>query len=128
VSNLGFYQDMTKLAKKVGGPVALAVITAAGGYIVGRTGELGVVTGVKQVAKKVRTAGTKRARKVAMLPIFTVHTGADCGGGLMMTPGQQFRVIGRDGDMVEVANVGDKNPYYVVSAELLATISDYSAT
>lgn len=128
MSNLGSYQDMTKLAKKVGGPVALAVITAVGGYLVGRTGELGVATGVKQVAKKVRTTGAKRARKIAALPVCVVHTEADCGGGLTMTPGQQFRVIGRDGDVAEVMIIGSKNPYYVVSAELLARISDYSAS
>jgi hypothetical protein len=128
VSNLGSYQDMTTLAKKVGGPVVLAVITAVGGYLVGRTGELGVVTGVKQVARKVRTANTKRARKIAALPLFVVHTEADCGGGLTVNQGQQFRVIGRDGDMAEVMIVDDENPYHVVSAELLARISDYSAT
>ncbi|RPE73817.1 MULTISPECIES: hypothetical protein [unclassified Frondihabitans] len=125
MSNLGFYQDMTKLAKKVGGPLVLAGLTAAGGYLVGRAGEFGVVTGVKQVAKKARSAGAKRARTIATLPVFTVHTEADCGGGLTMAPGQTFRVTERDGDMAMVAIVGDKDSPYPVSGALLATFSDF---
>lgn len=116
---------MTKLAKKVGGPLVLAGLTAAGGYLVGRAGELGVVTGVKQVAKKVRSAGAKRARMIATLPVFTVHTEADCGGGLTMAPGQKFRVIERECDMAMVAIVGDKESPYPVSGALLSTISDF---
>ena len=41
MGNLGWYQVMTKLAKKVGGPISLFAITATGGYLIGRTAEAG---------------------------------------------------------------------------------------
>ena len=34
MGNLGAYQVMTTIAKKVGGPTVLAVVTAAAGYVV----------------------------------------------------------------------------------------------
>ncbi|WP_220038518.1 hypothetical protein [Curtobacterium sp. MCBD17_028] len=39
-----------------------------------------------------------------------------------------FRVIERDGDAAQVAIAGVENSPYAVSAELLASISDYPAS
>ena len=41
MGNLGGYQMMTSLAKKVGGPMALLITTLGGGYVVGRAAEAG---------------------------------------------------------------------------------------
>jgi hypothetical protein len=56
MSNLGGYQIMSTLAKKVGGPLVLAAITAVGGYVVLRSSE----AGVKKIVKNRRV---KKMRK-----------------------------------------------------------------
>jgi hypothetical protein len=42
MSNLGTYQIMTTIAKKVGGPISLAIGTLITGYCIGRTAEAGI--------------------------------------------------------------------------------------
>lgn len=128
MSNLGLYKEMTTLAKKVGGPLALAALTAVGGYTVGRAGEFGLVAGVQKLVRTSHTRGAKRARRIAKLPVFTVHTEAETDAGVTLHQSQRFRVLERDGDMAQIAIVGDKGSPYPVSAALLARVSDFFVT
>ena len=70
MGNLGNYQLMTTIAKKVGGPVGLLIVTLGSGYIVGRTTE----------------AGGKKAFKVWVAALKKRNT--PCA-----TRGQLFRVV-----------------------------------
>lgn len=53
MGNLSWYQLMTTLAKKVGGPKILLVLVATGGYAIIRTVEAGGKKVVKLVKKRV---------------------------------------------------------------------------
>lgn len=41
MGNLGSYQTMVKLAKKVGGPLVLGATTAVGGWVIEHSAEAG---------------------------------------------------------------------------------------
>lgn len=122
MGNLGLYQVMTSVAKKVGGPLVLLAGTAVSGWAIGRSSE----AGGKGIAKRVKAARQKKAAKAReSIATFTVVAEADCGGGLSLRAGDEFRVLSRDGDavLIEVLNDAD-NPYFV-SAEILMSVSDY---
>lgn len=121
MSNLGLYQGMVVLAKKVGGPLALGAIVAFGGWALGRGGE----AGGKGIARAVRNARQSKSEVVEVAPIFTVSAEAECGGGLFLHPGEKFRVLERDGDSVLIDLIGDKNSPYMVSGAKLASVSDF---
>ena len=42
MNNLGLYKVMTTLAKKVGGPLNLLILSVSGGYGIGRLTEAGI--------------------------------------------------------------------------------------
>jgi hypothetical protein len=122
MGNLGLYQVMATVAKKVGGPMVLVVGTAVSGWAIGR----GAEAGGKGILKRMKVSREKKAedaRKPATT--FTVTTEADCGGGLKLHVGDRFRVLSRDDDAVLIEVLDDaENPYFV-SAEILMTVSDY---
>lgn len=121
MGNLGSYQTMVVLAKKAGGPLVLAVGTAVSGWAVGR----GAEAGGKAVWRRVRARG--RSRRVALpedTASFVVSTDTDCGSGLVLHAGDRIRVLERDGDAILIELIGDADNPYVVSAEILARISD----
>lgn len=93
MSNLGLYQVMTTAAKKVGGPLVLAAITAISGYAVIRTGEAGVKTIVKKGKKTIK-------EKHYTNTLFTVETEITDKQGLKFQKGDQFRVLETDGDVI----------------------------
>lgn len=124
MSNLGLYQVMTTVAKKVGGPLVLVVGTAFGGWAIGR----GAEAGGKSIAKRVKAFRQKRGEAVeVVLPVHVVSEEADCGGGLTLTVGDRLRVLDRDGHAVLIEVLDDPNSPYFVSAEILCAVSDYEA-
>ncbi len=116
--NLGAYQLMTTLAKRVGGPAALAVATAVGGYAALRP----VEAGVKKVIQRLRTPSTPCLAKGF---VFTVTCDGQDGNGLDLHSGAEYRVLECDADaiLIEVLGAAD-NPHFV-SAQFLATVSDF---
>lgn len=121
MSNLGAYQIMTSVAKKVGGPVKLAAGVAVGGYVVIRTAEGVIRTGIEKVKKY------KEANAIASNTsrLYTVHECSESNEGLLFNIGDTYRVLEKDGDAVLIKIIGnDDNPYFV-SEELLCKISDY---
>lgn len=121
MGNLGLYQVMVTVAKKVGGPLVLAVGTAVGGWAIGR----GAEAGGKEIAKRVKAARQKTAESSEAAVTFTVAIDADCGGGLTLHAGDEFRVLSRHGDAVLIEVLEDADNPYFVSTETLVNISDF---
>ncbi len=125
MGNLGHYQDMTTLAKKLGGPAALLLATLGSGYVLGR----GLEAGGKKAFKAAVAAFKKRNTPCATKgQLFSVVTDGEDNRGLKLSAGDEYRVLECDGDaiLIEVLN-GPDNPHFV-SGEFLATISDFPAT
>lgn len=124
MGNLGQYQLLTTVAKKVGGPVALLVITGISGWFVGRVTE----AGGKEVVKVAKSKRTKRSAPIAASDqIFTVHTDGDATSELMLDVDNEFRVLERDKDAVLIEVLGNADNPYFVSSEILASLSDFPA-
>lgn len=118
MSNLGSYQVMTVIAKRVGGPWVLTTLVALGGWVVGR----GAEAGGKVLWKR---AKRRPASAQSSVGVFTVTTEADCGSGLTLRKGDEIRVLEGDGDAVLIEVVGDADSPYFVSAETLTRISGF---
>lgn len=116
--NLGAYQLMTTLAKRVGGPVALAVATAVGGYVIVRPAE----AGVKKIIQRLRTANTPCSAKWC---VFTVTCDGQDGNGLDLHSGDEYRVLECDADAILIEVLGAPDNPHFVSAQFLATVSDF---
>jgi hypothetical protein len=120
MSNLGMYQTMTTLAKKVGGPLNLAAIIFVSGYTVIRTGE----AGVKCLAKNIK-GHFNGANKIETFPLFEVTEDIDCGNGLTLKQNSKYIVIEQADDAVIIEILGDKNNPYCVSADILEKVSAF---
>lgn len=117
MSNLGLYQTITTLSKKVGGPANFMLIVATSGYLVGR----GVEAGIKKVSKAIKS----RSKNDHSPTIYHILTDKESNNGLIFSIGDTFQVLERDNDAVLIEKFGDKDNPYFVSAELLQSISDY---
>ena len=119
MSNLGLYQTMTTMAKLVGGPLNLAICVAGGGVVTGG----GVVAAYFLIKEKINAKREERQQEAAI--VYTVQREGQSNEGLVFKVGDQFRVLFIHDDAVMIEKLGDNNNPYVVSAELLETISDY---
>jgi hypothetical protein len=127
VGNLGNYQKLVQLAKAADGPVKLALYVVAGSLIVGTT--VGTVVGpvIKQGGAKAIQAVKSRMNNssVAAGRLYTVNDDADGEMGLKLCVGDQFRVLEVDGDAILVEVINNANNPYVVSGDLLQSVSDF---
>lgn len=126
MSNLGGYQVLTTLAKKVGGPGKLVALIAGGGAIAGgivvKGGEFAVKKGKQAIAKRKEK---KKDSAIRTDVIYTVEQDAESNKGLEFKVGDRFRVLEYDGDAILIELIGNDNNPYFVSGELLKEISDY---
>lgn len=120
MSNLGLYQTMTSWAKKVGGPLNLAIAVGVGGYTVIRLGEAGVKKIVKTIKKHAKE------NKTALTETYVVHSNGKSNEGLLFNIGDKYRVLEIDKHSVLIVKIGDSNNPYFVSAELLRSISNFN--
>lgn len=116
MSNLGWYQEMTRIAKKVGGPKNLLILTIGTGYVIIRSGEAIVKKVYKEVNKSRKNTSNKR--------IFSVTSDGKFGKDLEMNIGDKYRIIESDGESVLIEKVGDSNNPYFVSFDFLSSISE----
>jgi hypothetical protein len=125
MGNLGKYQAMTTMAKTVGGPVKLAVITAAGGWALGRSAE----AGGKKAVEVARVALKKRSAPCATKGQFFEVTGdgADSSAGLTLHNGDSFRVLEGDAESILIEVLDNPNNPYLVSRQFLTRVSDFPA-
>ena len=122
MSNLGTYQLMTTLAKKVGGPKKFLLIVAATGWIVLRSGE----ASAKAIVNKFRNAPHTSSDYQHRGKTFTVKATTELAEGLILDEGSTFHILEQDQDSVLITVPGDKNNPYFVSAAKLSKISNYS--
>lgn len=113
---------MTTLAKKVGGPKALACGLAVLGWAVGRSGE----ACAKVIVNKFRNAPQASSDYQHHGETFTVKATTELVEGLILNEGSTFHVLEQDQDSVLITVPGDKNNPYFVSAAKLSKISNYS--
>lgn len=122
MGNLGWYQIMTTVAKKVGGPKNLILLIGGVGAAIGSATTLGG----KAIKKKFNNYLAEKRKVAKAAIVYTVSCDSKSNEGLIFTKDDQFRVIDLDGDAALVEIIGnDHNPYFV-SAKYLATISNYS--
>lgn len=118
MGNLGGYQAMTTIAKRIGGPKVLAVVTVAGGYALLRPVESGVKRAVRLIKKRSVPCPT-------IGQTFQTTTTGEDPSGLTIEEGSDYRVLERDGNAILIEVIGDlENPYFV-SGAFLASISDF---
>ena len=123
MGNLGDYQKIVEIAKKVGGPRILAAIVAAGGFVAG--GIVGVVgtKGAERVSKAAKKQ--KSAPSDTKEELYTVTSDDEESGGLRLRVGDKYRVLGRDRDSILIEVLNDANNPYFVSREFLQSVSDF---
>lgn len=126
MSNLGGYQVLTTLAKKIGGPGKLVALITGGGAVVGgivvKSGEFAIKMGKKTIAKY--RENNNNLRESAQI-IYTVKQNGKSNEGLKFKVGDTFRVLESDGDAILIEVIGNENNPYFVSKDLLRQISDY---
>lgn len=118
MSNLGWYQVMTTMAKKVGGPRNLFTIVLGSGAILGGT----AVTVKRKFGEEL---SKKKINEEAAI-VHTVKKDGRSNEGLVFKTGDKFKVLERDGDAALIEILHDSNNPYFVSAKFLHTISDYT--
>ncbi len=122
MSNLGAYQQMTTLSKKVGGPRNFILLTMIAGATIYKLSELSVTKCIK-VVKSHRAS--QSATSEFQDRIFSVTSFGQSNEGVNFPVGCQYRVLEKDGDAVLIEKIGDENNPYFVSANFLHTISDF---
>ena len=94
-------------------------IVAVGGYVVLRTAEAGVRIAVK--SKK----GQAKSENDTEESVFLVHSDGVSNEGVQFLSGDKLRILDIMEDAVLIERIGDKGNPYVISADLLHSISDY---
>lgn len=121
MGNLGWYQVMTTLAKKTGGPLKLAALIFGGGALAGG----GAVAGGLAIKKKVTGELEKKKREEESARVYEVTTDGKSNEGLVFVKGDKFKVLEVDGDAALIEKIGDDNNPYFVAVSFLEKISDY---
>ena len=122
MSNLGWYQILTTMAKKVGGPKQLIGLLIGGGAIIGG----GAVAGGTAIKKKITSDLDKKKQAEDAAVVYCVKVEGKSNEGLLFKVGDKFKVLETDGDAGLVEIIGDTNSPYFVSLHFLASISDYN--
>ena len=121
MGNLGWYEMMTTIAKKVGGPKNLLFI------VVGSSAALSaaVTAGGGFLKKIIKSQKSKKEAIALSSVIYTVNTDISSKEGLAFKKGDQFRILELIGDTAQIEIIGkDSNPY-LASFGFLQSIADY---
>ena len=124
MSNLGWYQVLTTVAKKVGGPLQLAGMLIGGGAILGG----GAVAGGNALRKKIVSELNEKNKIAEAAIVYTVNTEGKSNEGLLFRIGDRFKVLESDRDVGLIEIIDDDNSPYYVSLKFLSTISDFKLT
>ena len=134
MGNLGWYQLMTTVAKKVGGPKQLLALVAAGGYVIIRVVEAGgkkVIKLVKKVIKLVKKViklvkkDNKEKYTSKVLPAYEFIIDGKDDKGLIFSSGDVFYVAARHDDVILIEKEKDDNNPYFVSVDWLMKVSSF---
>ena len=121
MGNLGWYQVLTTMAKKVGGPKTLIGLLVGGGAVLGG----GAVAGGSAIKQKVSSELEKKKKIEQAAVVHTVNAEGTSNEGLHFKVGDKFKVLDVDGDAGLIEIIGDNNSPYFVSLKFLSSISDY---
>ena len=121
MSNLGWYQIMTTMAKKIGGPRRFMALLSGGGVLVGGA----LVAGGSKIKKRIDKSLADKKREADAAFVYTVDTEGHSNEGLSFDVGEKFKVLEVDGDVALIDKLDDKNSPYFVSVNLLQSISSY---
>ncbi|MEK1354816.1 hypothetical protein HCY79_04555 [Limosilactobacillus fermentum] len=120
MGNLGWYQLMTTVAKKVGGPKQLLALVAAGGYVIIRVVEAGGKKVIKLVKKDNKEKYTSK-----VLPAYKFIIDGKDDKGLIFSSGDVFYVAARHDDVILIEKEKDDNNPYFVSVDWLMKVSSF---
>lgn len=121
MSNLGWYQVLTSMAKAAGGPKQLLGKTLGLGAILGG----GAVFLGSFLKKKITDEIEKKKILEEAAIVYTVNMEGKSNEGLLFEAGDTFKVLEKAGDAGLIEKLGDKNNPYFVSLKFLESISDY---
>ena len=121
MSNLGWYQSLTTLAKKVGGPQNLV----AGIFALGAFAGGGIVAVGSALKKMVSDMLEQKRQDIEKAISYTVNVEGQSNEGLLFKKGDTFKVIEKDGDAALIIKDNDENNPHFVSRKFLSSISDY---
>lgn len=122
MSNLGMYQRIVVLSKRLGGPLRFIFILAFGGYIVGK----GVEITAKKAVELIKRHKSEKEDSLDSTKTFTVCKTVEIDDeGHELSRGTHFNVLERDKDAVLIKIIGDNNNPYLLSEVMLLSISDY---
>lgn len=133
MSNLGGYQVITTLIKRVGGPENAAKLggaVAAGLFFAGGAAHAGIqkfAPSFMEKAEKLFQNWRGRTLSPDELTgtVYTVTAAADSDQGVSFNIGDTFRVLERDEDAVLIELTGNSDNPWVLPADLLMEISDF---
>lgn len=120
MGNLGWYQLMTTVAKKVGGPKQLLALVAAGGYVIIR-----VVEAVGKKVIKLVKKDNKEKYTSKVLPAYKFIIDGKDDKGLIFSSGDVFYVAARHDDVILIEKEKDDNNPYFVSVDWLMKVSSF---
>ena len=121
MSNLGWYQILTTMAKKVGGPKRLIGLLIGAGTLIGG----GTVAGINKLKEIISSDINEKKQDEEATIVYTVSIEGKSNEELLFKVGDTFRVLAADGDAGLIERLGDENNPYVVSLKFLESISDY---
>lgn len=140
VGNLGGYQILTTLIKRLGGPakavakVGIAVGTAfaaslGGAYVLGeKNGEKKAIAEMRGQAKGVKLVPVDMGPSKSNPSVeYLVAKDATSSDGTSFATGDKLRVMDSDDDAVMVERIGDENSPYWVSRDFLESISGHGS-
>lgn len=115
MSNLGGYQTITELIKKVGGPKnALVLLGVVAGAFLGTGVGIGFSLGKKSEEKK-----------DSLVVIYEVTSDCKDKSGLKLHIGDKFKVLKSDKEAIMIEKIGDLNNPYFVSESFLSANSNF---
>lgn len=123
MSNLGWYQVMTTMAKRVGGPRRFMALLSGCSALIGGV----AVAGGSKIKKTVDKSLEDKKRIADAAVVYTVAKEGHSNEGLAFNVGDKFKVLEVDGDAALIDKIGDENSPYFVSADFLKSISSYVA-
>ena len=116
MSNLGWYQKIVEIAKKVGGPKRLMAILFGSGALAG----FGIPKIIKELKDRINNSKDNTA--IDKTIIYKVRKEAKSKEGLWFREGEEIRILAVDGDAVFIEKIGDTNNPYVVAKEFIMSL------
>jgi hypothetical protein len=125
MGNLGDYQLIVTLIKKLGGPAAAkkyAVAAAGGIFVAGGFAFAGAQKGVGMVRSRLE----KRSVPCSTTGLtYAIHSDGEDDNGLKLRAGGKYTVLDCDADSILIEVLDDADNPYFVSGEFLTSISDF---